>query len=203
MLDHKHKGWCQRLPALLAFCLLLQAGMARPHVAEAASPPPKLKVRGYLTARTDETTVAILDDQIHFGNARVVSHDSSGEHPLAGKELAVGMLVEAEGIWTGHHQFAAERVTVDAGLLEKQIHDTAYLQEEPRDTEKIKKGEPGELKVDGEWLLVDSKTKRSWAAPEAAVVNTSDASGAKESGPGDPGASSGNPGNLAGYRVEY
>ncbi|HEV2196878.1 MAG TPA: M48 family metalloprotease [Candidatus Acidoferrum sp.] len=177
--------------------------MARSHVAEAVSPPPKLKVRGYLTARTDETTVAILDDQIHFGNAKVVSHDSSGEHPLAGKELAVGMLVEAEGIWTGHHQFTAERVTVDAGLLEKQIHDTAYLQEEPRDMEKIKKGEPGELKVDGEWLLVDSKTKRSWAAPEAAVVNTSDASSAKEPGPGDPGASSGNPGNLAGYRVEY
>ena len=200
MLDHKHKGWCQRLQALLASCLLLQAGMASPHVAEAASPPPKLKVRGYLTARIDETTVAILDDQIHFGNAKVVSHDSSGEHPLAGKELAVGMLVEAEGIWTGHHQFAAERVTVDAGLLEKQIHDTAYLQEEPKEAEKIKNGAPAELKTDGEWLLLDSKTKRSWAAPEPAVMNTSDASGAKAP---DAAAGSGNPGSLAGYRVEY
>src|SRR2546429_4541987 len=75
------------------------------------------------------------------------------------------MLVEAEGSWTGHHQFTAERVTVDAGLLEKQIHYAAYLQEEPKDAERIKNGAPAELKVDGEWLLVDPKTKRSWAAP--------------------------------------
>lgn len=200
MLDHKPKGWCQRLQALLASCLLLQAGLASPHVVEAASPPPKLKVRGYLTARIDDTTVGILDDQIHFGNAKVVSHDSSGEHPIAGKELAVGMLVEAEGIWTGHHQFAAERVTVDAGLLEKQVHDSAYLQEEPKDAEKIRNGAPAELKADGEWLLMDSKTKRSWAAPEAAVVNASDASGAKAP---DAAASYSNSVSLAGYRVEY
>ena len=200
MLDREPKGWCQRLQTLLACFLLLQAGMPSPNVAVAASPPPKLKVRGYLTARIDDSTVGILDDQIHFGNARVVSHDSSGEHPIAGKELAVGMLVEAEGIWTGHHQFAAERVTVDAGLLEKQIHDTAYLQEEPKDAEKIRSGAPAELKADGEWLLMDSKTKRSWAAPEPAVVNASDASGARAPGAA---ASSSNPGSLAGYRVEY
>lgn len=200
MLDHKDKGRCRRLQALLASCLLLQAGMASPHFAEAASPPPKLKVRGYLTARIDETTVAILDDQIHFSNAKIVSHDSSGEHPIARTDLATGMLVEAEGIWTGHHQFAAERVTVDAGLLEKQIHDAAYLQEEPKDAEKIKNGAPAELKSDGEWLLVDSKTKRSWAAPEAAVLNASDARGAKAL---DAAPDAQNHGNLVGYRVEY
>lgn len=200
MHDHKREGWCQRLQAFLASGLLLQAGLASPHVTEATYPPPKLKVHGYITARTDQTTVAILDDQIHFGSAKVVSHDSSGEHPIAGNELAVGMLVEAEGIWTGHHQFAAERVTVDAGLLEKQIHDTAYLQEELRDPEKIKNGAPAELKADGEWLMMDSKTKRSWAAPEPAVVNAGDAGGAKAP---DPAASPGNPGSLAGYRVEY
>lgn len=196
---HKHVRKLQMARTFLASWLLLQAGTP-PQNLKAAPAPPKLKVNGYVTARIDDNTVAILDDQIHFGNTRVVSHDSSGEHPLAGKELAVGMLLEAEGIWTGHHQFSAERVTVDAGLLERQIHYTAYLQEEPKDAEKIKNSEPAELKADGEWLLVDSKTKRSWAPPEPVVVNTSDASSAKAP---DPAASFVNPGSLAGYRVEY
>src|SRR2546429_9076418 len=77
---------------------------------------------------------------------------------------------------------SAERVTVDAGLLEKQIHYAAYLQEEPKDAERIKNGAPAELKVDGEWLLVDPKTKRSWAAPAPAVVNANDTSGGKKIG---------------------
>ena len=166
----------------------------------AAPPAPKLKVRGYLTARVDDTTVAILDDQIHFGKAKIAAHDNAGEHAISGAGLATGMLVEAEGVWTDHHQFTAERVTVDAGLMEKQIHYAAYLQEEPNDADKIKNGTPAELKADGEWLLVDSKTKRSWAAPEPTVVNSSNTSGTKAE---DPVADSGRQGSLAGYRVEY
>src|SRR5690242_3420769 len=94
---HKHVRKWQMARTLLASWLLLQAGTP-PQNLKATPPPPKLKVHGYVTARIDDNTVAILDDQIHSGNAKVVSHDSSGEHPLAGKELAVGMLVEAEGI---------------------------------------------------------------------------------------------------------
>lgn len=166
----------------------------------AAPAPPKLKVHGYVTARVDDKTVAILDDQIHFDSAKITAHDSAGEHPITGADLATGMLVEAEGVWTGHHQFAAEKIIVDAGLLEKQIHDTAYLQEEPKDAEKIKSGASAELKADGEWLLVDSKTKRSWAPPEAVVVSASDTGGTKAL---DATPDAGTHGSLAGYRVEY
>src|SRR6266480_1537761 len=124
MCDHKrNRGW-HTVRAFLASWLLLQAGTPPENLA--AAPPPKLKVRGYLTARVDDTTVAILDDQIHCTSAKIVAHDSSGDRPITGGELATGMLVEPEGSWTGHHQFTAERVTVDAGLLEKQIHYAAY-----------------------------------------------------------------------------
>jgi peptidase M48-like protein len=200
MRDHRHnRGW-RMLRACLAVWLLMQSGMPAANLAEAAPPPPKLKVRGYLTARFDDTTVAILDDQIHCGSAKIVAHDSSGDRPTSAAELAIGMLVEAEGIWTGHHQFAAEKVTVDEGLLERQIHETAYLQEEPKEADKIKNGVPAELKADGESLLVDSKTKRSWAAPAPAVTNASDTSAAKTP---DNTADAGDHSSLAGYRVEY
>jgi hypothetical protein len=183
------------------FCawLLLQAGFP-PRDARAGTPPPKLKVHGYLTARIDSTTVAILDDQIHVGAAKIVAHDNSGERPVNAAELSAGMLVEAEGTWTAHHQFAAEKLTVDMALLDKQIHYTAYLQEEPKEADKIKAGEPAQLKADGESLLLDSKTRRTWAAPEPSVVNASVSGDAK---PADAAPDAGTRGSLAGYRVEY
>ena len=197
MRDEKHSCVWNKLTALLAACLLFQAGLPQEKLA-AAPAPTKLKIRGYVTARIDNTTLAILDDQIHCGTAKITTHDSSGDRPIAAADLAMGMLMEAEGIWTGHHQFNAEKITVDAGLLEKQIHYAAYLQEEPKDAEKIKHGDPAELKADGEWLLLETKTKRAWAAPESAVVSVS--------GTVQPPAvvpDTGNHGSLAGYRVEY
>lgn len=199
MRDYRYGYFRDVSKALLAVCLVLQAAIVPQNLAAAPPAPPKQKLRGYVTARVDATTVALLDDQIHFGGAKINTHDSSGDHPLASADLAAGMLIETEGVWTAHHQFAAEKITVDAGLLEKQIHDTAYLQEEPKDSEKIKKGEPSELKADGELLLVDSKTKRSWAAPAPAVVNTGDSGSAVQPGA----AGDANSHGLAGYRVEY
>ncbi len=188
------RGW-KRLAAVAAAGLLLQSVLPRTDIAAGAAPAPsKQKIRGYMTARVDATTVAILDDQIHCGDAKIMSRDSSGERPIPGTELAAGMMMEAEGIWTTHHQFAAEKITVDAGLLEKHIHDTAYLQEEPKDAEKIKNGETAALKADGEWLLLDANTKRAWAAPEPAAVNASASSNLRASTI---------PANLAGYRVAY
>ena len=161
--------------------------------------PSKVKLRGYMTARIDEKTVAILDDQIHCENAKIITRDNAGERPIGAADLAVGMLVEAEGIWKTHHQFAADRLTIEAGVLEKQIHETAYLQEEPKDTAKIKSGEAAELKADGEWLLLESKTKRTWAAPEPVVVNASINSATQPPTETD----AANHGSLAGYRVGY
>jgi hypothetical protein len=200
MRDQKHScGW-NKLMAILAVCLLLQAGLPQEKLAAASPAPTRLKIHGYITAQIDSATVGILDDQIHCGGAKIVSHDSSGERPIPAADLAIGMLMEAEGIWTAHHQFNAEKITVDAGVLEKQVHYAAYLQEEPKDAEKIKHGDPAELKADGEWLLLETKTKRAWAAPEAAVVNAS-VSGAAQPLAAAP--DMGNHGNLAGHRVEY
>jgi hypothetical protein len=200
MRDHEHKRGWNKAGAILALFLLLPAGPLPEKLAAAPPAPTKQKLRGYLTARIDGTTVAILDDQIHCGSAKIASHDSSGDRPMAAADLATGMMVEAEGVWSGRHQFAAERVTVDAGLLDKQIHERAYLQEEPKDAEKIKNGDSAELKADGEWLLLESKTKRAWAGPEPAVANASVSSAGQALAPaGDARERS----SLAGYRVEY
>jgi hypothetical protein len=191
----KSRGW-SRAKALLTGILLLQASFG---VEKTAAAPTKAKLNGYMTARIDESTVAILDDQIHCGTAKIVAHDSAGDHALAKTDLAAGKMIEAEGVWTSHHQFAAEKLTVDAGLLEKQIHDTAYLQEEPKDVSKIESGETADLKADGEWLLLEAKTKRTWAAPEPTVANASVNGGtAPPAGP-----EAGTHGSLAGYRVGY
>lgn len=191
----KYEVW-KRMTALVAVVLLFHASAMPAPLAAAA----KQKIRGYMTARIDDETVAILDDRIHCEKAKITSHDSSGERPIAGADLAMGMMIEAEGVWRTHHEFVAEKITVDAGLLDKQIHETAYLQDEPKDAAKIKNGEAAELKTDGEWLLLETKTKRAWAAPESQVVNAS-VSGASSS----PRAAvdSGVPEGLAGYRVEY
>jgi len=99
--------------------------------------PSKQKLHGYVTARIDGQTIAILDDQIQLPEkGKIVSHENSGEHTIASTELKPGMLIQAEGIWTAHHRFAAERVDVDAGLLEKQIRNSSYLQEEPTEAER-------------------------------------------------------------------
>ncbi len=139
MRDHKNRRGRKGLAALAAVALLLSVGPLQEHLSAAIPAPTKLRIRGYMTARIDATTVAILDDQIHCGDAKIVSHDSSGERPISGADLAIGMMIEAEGIWTSHHQFAAERISVDAGLLEKQIHETAYLQEEPKDARRSRR----------------------------------------------------------------
>jgi hypothetical protein len=193
----KQREW-KRWAAVAAVGLLLQASCAPGTVAAPA--PTKLKIRGYVTARVDSQTVAILDDQVNCTKAKIAIRDSAGEKPMAGAELATGMMLEAEGIWIGRHRFEAEKITVDAGLLEKQIHDAAYLQEEPKEAEKIKKGEPADLKADGEWLLLDTKTKRAWDAPDPAVTNVSGSDTMRPAGTeGDASNASG----LAGHRVAY
>lgn len=142
----------------------------------AANVPSKQKIRGYITARIDAQKVAILSDHIRVpSEGKVFRHDSSGDHPIASGDLRPGMLIQAEGSWTTHHQFAAQKVEVDAGVLEKEIHNSSYLQEEPTEVAKIKNGETAELAADGEWLMLSARTKREWAAQEAGVMPVSNA----------------------------
>src|SRR5712691_6785894 len=124
--------------------------------------PAKMKLRGYITARPGDQIIAILDDQISLTPATRIElqNGPAGQNP-ANTYLIPGALIEAEGIWTARHRFSAEKITVDESQFEKQIHSSAYLQEEPAETQKISSGGPAELKADGERLILDSRTRRS------------------------------------------
>jgi len=134
-----------------------------------AAAPTKVKLFGYLTARIDNSTVAILDDRIQLSpGGHVEIRDASGDKASTFADLATGQLVQAEGIWLGRHQFSAEKISVELGFLDKNIHETVYLQGEPVDVPKILGSDPAELKADGEWLMIGPKTRRHWSTQEAA-----------------------------------
>ncbi len=153
--------------ALTLVALLLHASL--PAAFGAPPAPSKTKLRGYLTSQINDSTLAILDDHIQLAKGgHVQARDSSNGQALTFAGLATGQLLEAEGIWQGKHQFSADRITVEPGLLDKSVHETAYLQEEPADGAKIASGEPAELKADGEWLTIGPKTHREWSLSAAA-----------------------------------
>jgi hypothetical protein len=129
-----------------------------------ATPVQKMKFAGYVTARPNAQTVEILDDQIHLDSGtKLTSEEPDGtSKPATESSLIVGTLIEAEGIWTAKHQFSAEKITLDLRQSAKQLHGSAYLQEEPPETPKMASPGDAELKADGEWLLLSERTKRSW-----------------------------------------
>ncbi len=156
----------------------------------------KVKLHGYITGRPDDQTVAILDDKLELTTAsRITGQDGAGEHALARADLLPGMLIEAEGQWLDHHKFFAEKIVVDLKDSEKQIHGTAYLQEEPAEWPKIAAGQAAGLKADGYWLDLGPQTRREW---DPAKVRTS----ALNPGSSGSGASASDP-TLAGFHVSY
>ena len=180
--------WRRSNAALLALLL----GLPLPAVRAGS----KVKLRGYITGRPDDQTVAILDDKLELTTAsRVTAQDAAGEHVLSPAELVPGMLIEAEGQWLDRHKFFAEKIIVDLRESEKQIRGTAYLQEEPTDSAKISRGETAELKADGYWLEVGPQTHREWD-PAKARMSASAATAAGDS------PSAGHP-TLAGLHVVY
>jgi hypothetical protein len=177
------KRWRQLAACFVAVYLAL------PQPASAAT---KVKLRGYITSRVDDRTVAILDDKLELTAAsRIAGQDASGEHAMAMADLGPGMLVEAEGQWLDRHRFFAEKVTVNLRDGEKQVHGTAYLQEEPSEASKIPGGDTAALKTDGYWLDLGSQTHREWDAVKIAMPSTT----ASVIGSGDR--------KLAGYQVKY
>ncbi len=150
------RGWQHLGACLLAVCLVA------PRPATAVT---KMKFRGYITARVDDRTVAIMDDKLELTAAsRITGQDGAGEHAMTMAELGPGMLIEAEGQWLDKHKFFAEKITVDLKDAEKQIHGAAYLQEEPGEASKISGGEAAALKADGYWLDLTPQTRREWDA---------------------------------------
>jgi hypothetical protein len=152
----------------------------------------KMKLRGYITARVDDRTLAILDDKLELTAASVIKgQDAAGEHAMTMADLGPGMLLEAEGQWLDRHKFFAEKVTVDLKDAEKQIHGGAYLQEEPAEAGKISGGAAAALKADGYWLDLTPQTRRDW---DAMKVATSSSAG---------GGTANKEQALAGYQVKY
>src|SRR5258708_8183585 len=114
------KRWRQLAACFVAVYLAL------PQPASAAT---KVKLRGYITSRVDDRTVAILDDKLELTIAsHIAGQDASGEHAMTMADLGPGMLIEAEGQWLDRPRFFAEKVTVNLIGCEKQGHETAYLQ---------------------------------------------------------------------------
>jgi hypothetical protein len=151
-----------------------------------------MKLRGYITGRVDDRTVTILDDRLELTVAsRIAGQDASGEHAMMMADLGPGMLIEAEGQWLDKRRFFAEKVTVDLKDAERQIHGTAYLQEEPGEASQISGGDAAALKADGYWLDLTSQTRREWDAMKVATSSAARTStGTKAPA-------------LAGYQVRY
>jgi Zn-dependent protease with chaperone function len=177
------------LPSNPIAALLLTVAIA--FGAPLASAGSKVKLHGYITGRPDDQTVAILDDKLELTSAsRITGQDAAGEHALTPADLVPGMLIEAEGQWLDHHKFFAEKLIVDLKDSEKQVHGTAYLQEEPSERAKISKGESAGLKADGYWLDLGPQTRREW--DPARVRPTSSGNPASAIEP-----------TLAGFHVTY
>src|SRR5438270_7035884 len=109
--------------------------------------------------------------------------------------LAPGMLIDAEGQWLDHHKFFAEKVLVDLRDSEKEIHGTAYLQEEPAESGRISKGEAAGLKADGYWLDLGPQTRRDWNPVKARASTSNLIASSNPVVPAEP--------SLAGYHVTY
>src|SRR5260370_40885678 len=160
-----------------------------------ASGSSKFKLHGYITGRPDDQTVAILDDKIELTRAsRITGQDAAGEHALTKADLLPGMLIEADGQWLDYHKFFAEKIVVDLKDSEKQVHGTAYLQEEPADSAKIAEGEAAGLKADGYWLELGPHTRREGDLAKARATPGLGASGD---------SASANQTALAGLHVTY
>jgi len=178
-------------PSNSAATLLLALAIA--FAAPLASAGSKVKLHGYITGRPDDQTVAILDDRLELTTAsRITGQDAAGEHALTRADLVPGMLIEAEGQWLDHHKFFAEKLIVDLKDSEKQVHGTAYLQEEPAQAANISKGETAGLKADGYWLDLGPQTRREW--DPAKVRGNPNASG---------NGASASESTLAGLHVSY
>jgi hypothetical protein len=137
---------------------------------------PKVKIRGYVTARPTQETLQILDDKIQLSpttHFELQNPSTSGAKVLTLAGLSPGVLIEADGRWTDRHQFAAEKITCDAEQFDRVLHGEAYLQAEPEQGDAIASNQAAHLKADGELLLIDTKTTRKWKLEDLPQTGTS------------------------------
>ena len=119
----------------------------------------RMKLRGYITAKTPEANLKILQDVIHISpSTRFEVDNAPAGRQLTLQDLTPGILIEAEGTWQGRHHFSAEKIKCDWDQFDKQISETAYLEEIPRG-QNAASGGALHLRVDGEILVLDGTTK--------------------------------------------
>jgi len=179
---------------MIAFTIVVQQAPAG--ATPKAPPPVRMRLHGYVTGRIDEKTILILDDQVHIGaRTHISGQDADGrERDLLPSELVPGALIEADGVWTDHHQFAAETIHADLREANKKTHGAAYLQEDPPDIKRVVGNESAGLNVDGEYLLLEASSQREWPSTLKAVQ--ANAGGANP-------LSGANPASIAGLEVHY
>jgi len=120
-------------------------------------------LRGYITAKPDERTLKIMADVIYLEpSTKFDIQDGPPGKRLASHNLAVGMLIEANGMWVGKHQLLAKKITCDWDQFDREISESAYLEQEPVQAAKILGGVPFNLKADGEMLIPDENTTPTW-----------------------------------------
>jgi hypothetical protein len=123
---------------------------------------PTVKLRGYIAAKSDDGNLRILQDAVQLSpGTKFVLEDAPQGEQFGLQDLTPGMLIEAQGTWLGKHQFAAQKVTCDWDQFDKEIKESAFLDYEPEQPEKISSPVPAQLKVDGEVLTMNEKTKRA------------------------------------------
>jgi len=123
------------------------------------------KLRGYITGRPDDRTVQILDDRILLGTGvRLEIQDGPPGKQLTIADLTVGTMIEAEGTWTGKHQFGADKIKCDWDQFDREIREHAYLEREPAEAAEISAGHHCRLKADGEVLVLEEKSRRQWGS---------------------------------------
>jgi hypothetical protein len=125
---------------------------------------PRVKVRGYITAKTPEADLQILQDVIQLRpNTRLEVQDAPAGRQLTLQDLTPGTLIEAEGTWKAKHQFEAEKIKCDWDQFDKQIKESAFLEQVPKG-QGAGAGTGLQIRVDGETLVLDDSTKA--AGPE-------------------------------------
>jgi hypothetical protein len=137
----------------------------------------KVKLEGYITDRPDSQSLMILDDVIRFDpDVEFKAKNSNDANAISLEQLKLGMLIEVEGVWQGKHEFEAQKITCDAEQLDEQLSGTAYLDRDPVQWEQIASGNPAELPVDGEILVVDQNAQRDWKILGSQIADATAAS---------------------------
>jgi hypothetical protein len=124
----------------------------------------KVKLHGYVTDSCPGT-ITVLVDTIDVSSARFETE--GGAIACSKDAVPIGMLIQAEGVWSGKHRFTAEKIKCDASALAKEIKESTFLEYEPLELTRGAKF----LRADGEQLAASESITSRWFQPNAVASN--------------------------------